>query len=105
MVAVELTPTLTDAHKVLVQRYLGEADRFSLAEWVTLLEAFTRLAVSRVRSNQETLTFQAFYDRFIDSPKSDALITINRVAEAAAFIRAVESRTLRGGSDANPFYT
>ena len=74
MVAVELTQTLTDAQKTLLLRYLGEAERFSLTEWVTLLEAFTMLAEATVQLNQQRLTFQAFYDRFIDDVKSDAFI-------------------------------
>ena len=55
-------------------RYLGEAERFSLAEWVTLLGAFTTLSDSQVRLDEEILTFQAFYDRFVDQAYSDALI-------------------------------
>jgi hypothetical protein len=74
LVSVELAPTLTDEHKALVLRYLGEAERFSLAEWVTLLEAFTTLGGSTARLDGETLTFQAFYNRFVDQTYSDAFI-------------------------------
>jgi len=74
LVSVKLAPALTDAHRALVLRYLGEAERFSLAEWVTLLEAFTMLSDSTVRLDEETLTFRAFYDRFVDQRRSDAFI-------------------------------
>lgn len=74
MVATELATNLTDEHKALVLRYLGEAERFSLAEWVTLLEAFTTLSGSMARLDDERLTFQAFYDRFIDQVYSEVFI-------------------------------
>jgi hypothetical protein len=67
LIAVELAASLTDEHKTLVLRYLGAAERFSLAEWVTLLEAFTMLSDSTVQLQGTTLTLQAFYDRFINS--------------------------------------
>jgi hypothetical protein len=75
LIAVELTPSLSDKHQALVLRYLGEAERFSLGEWVTLLEAFTTLSGSRVWLDDEMLTFQAFHDRFVDQAYSDSLIT------------------------------
>ena len=74
MIAVALAASLTDEHKALVLCYLGTAERFSLAEWVTLLEAFTMLSDSTVQLQGETLTLQAFYDRFVDQAYSDACI-------------------------------
>ncbi|MBI4331618.1 MAG: hypothetical protein HY673_10095, partial [Chloroflexi bacterium] len=74
MVVVELATSLTGEHKALVLRYLGEAERFSLTEWVTLLEAFTTLSGSTARRGEESLTFQAFYDCFVDQAYSDAFI-------------------------------
>ena len=74
MIAVELVATLADEHKTLVLRYIGEAERFSLAEWVTLFEAFTILSDSTAQLQGEILTFQAFYDRFVDQVYSDTCI-------------------------------
>ncbi len=74
MVVVELTPTCTAEQIALVLRYLGEAERFSGAEWVTLLEAFTVLGGSSVRVGEDQMTFQAFYDRFVDQAYGDACI-------------------------------
>src|SRR5437879_6596068 len=37
LIAVEFPSSLTAEHQALVLRYLGEAERFSLAEWMTLL--------------------------------------------------------------------
>ena len=74
MIAVELVATLADEHKTLVLRYIGEAERFSLAEWVTLFEAFTILSDSTALLQGEILTFQAFYDRFVDQVYSDTCI-------------------------------
>ena len=74
MIAVDLIASLTDEHKTLVLRYIGEAERFSLAEWVTLFEAFTILSDSTAQLQGEILTFQAFYDRFVDQVHSDTCI-------------------------------
>jgi hypothetical protein len=74
LIAVELTSGLAGEHRALVLRYLGEAERFSSAEWVTLLEAFTLLGDSIVRLDEEIWTFQGFYDRFIEQSYGDRFI-------------------------------
>jgi hypothetical protein len=74
VVRVELTSALTDEQKAAVLRYLGEAERFSSAEWVTLLEAFTTLHDSTVQLEEATLSFQVFYERLVDRKSSDQFI-------------------------------
>lgn len=74
MIAVQLTSALTNEHRALVLRYLGGAERFSSAEWVTVLEAFTRLGDSTAQLQQGTLTFQALYDRIVDQGYSDRFV-------------------------------
>jgi hypothetical protein len=84
---VELGSNLTGEHQSLVRRYLGEAERFSLAEWVTLLEAFTRLGDSTVWLGEAPSSFQAFYDDFVDQAYSDGFIA-DLVAETDLVVRA-----------------
>jgi hypothetical protein len=72
---IDLSRNVTGEHQSLGLRYLSEAERFSLVEWVTLLEAFTRLSDSMVWLNGESFSFQVFYDRFIDQTQSDGFIT------------------------------
>jgi hypothetical protein len=87
LIGIDLTPSLTAEQQALVLRYLGEAERFSLDQWVTLLEAFTNLSRSRVRLDEEALTFQAFYDRFIDQSYSDRFVA-DLIGEPDLAVRA-----------------
>ena len=96
LIAVELAASLTDEHKALVLRYLGTAERFSLAEWVTLLEAFTMLSDSTVQLQGETLTLQTFYNRFVDQAYSDACIDeLFAATEVSARAPAIQARYAR----------
>jgi len=96
LIAVELAASLTDEHKALVLRYLGTAERFSLAEWVTLLEAFTMLSDSTVQLQGVTLTLQAFYDRFVDQVYGDACIAeLFAATEVSARAPAIQARYAR----------
>jgi hypothetical protein len=84
---VELSDDVTGARRALVLRYLGEAERFSLTEWVTLLEAFTVLGRSRAGFEKEVVTFQEFYDRYVDQAYSERFIT-DLLAEINVTVRA-----------------
>ena len=96
MIVVELAASLTSEHKALVLRYLGTAERFSLAEWVTLLEAFTLLSDSTVQLQGVTLTLQAFYDRFIDQVYGDACIAeLLAATEISVNAPAIQARYAR----------
>jgi hypothetical protein len=107
LIAVELAASLTDEHKTLVLRYLGAAERFSLAEWVTLLEAFTMLSDSTVQLQGTTLTLQAFYDRFIDQVYGDAciaeLLAAIEISASAPVIQARYARQLYQQLRREPF--
>jgi len=107
LIVVELAASLTDEHKALVLRYLGTAERFSLAEWVTLLEAFTILSDSTVQLQGVTLTLQAFYDRFIDQVYGDAciaeLLTATELSASAPAIQARYARQLYQQLRREPF--
>ena len=96
MVAVEPTASLTDEHKALVGRYLGTEEQFSLAEWVTLLEAFTMLSDSTVQLQGATLTLQVFYDRFVDQVYGNACIAeLFAATEISARAPAIQARYAR----------
>jgi hypothetical protein len=96
LLIVELTSSFTEEQKTLVLRYLGEAERFSPAEWVTLLEAFTTLESAMLHLGEEKLTFQAFYDRFIDQVHCDRLIAdLFAEMDIAAHAPAIQARYAR----------
>jgi hypothetical protein len=93
---IRLTTALADEHRALVLRYLGGAERFSSAEWVTLLEAFTRLGDSTARLHTEALSFQAFYDRIVEQGYGDRFVTELVVeADVSAFGPALQARYVR----------
>jgi len=96
LIEIELTPPLTAEHRALVLRYLGEAERFSLDQWVTLLEAFAILGSSLVRLDDGLLTFEGFYDRFIDQTHSDGfLLELSGETDIAARAPALQARYAR----------
>lgn len=96
---ISLNPQLTAEHQSLIIRYIEQPGGLSRQEWRNVLYAFDLLRVSTVSYEQETFTFGAFYERFVDTPFADRflreLMAQTEVEAAAGRLMSVYSREIR----------
>ena len=88
---ISLNPQFTAEHQSLIIRYIEQPGTFSRQEWRDVLYAFDLLRVSVVRHEQETFTFGAFYERFVDTPFADRFL---RELMAQTEVEAVTGRLM-----------
>ena len=70
---IHLNAQLTDDHQRLLIRYI-ERRRLSQSEWVEVLLAFDLLRTSVVTYEGQTMTFGAFYERYVDAVFSERFL-------------------------------
>jgi hypothetical protein len=66
---------LTEEQHRLVVLSVGRPGSLSREEWKQVFQAIDYLRSSVIRLEEETLTFGAFYERFVDVPYADAYLT------------------------------
>jgi hypothetical protein len=72
---IYLNPQLTDEQQRLVIKYIERPSALSRAEWLDALLAFDLLRTSVVTHEGQTMTFGAFYERFVDAPFAERFLT------------------------------
>jgi len=72
---IHLNPQLTDEHQRLIIKYVERPRALTRAEWLDALGAFDLLRTSVVRHEGQTMTFGAFYERFVDAPFAERFLT------------------------------
>jgi hypothetical protein len=71
---IHLNPQLTDEYQRLVVKYIERPGTLSRAEWLDVLRAFDLLRTSVVTHEGQTMTFGAFYERFVDTPFAERFL-------------------------------
>jgi hypothetical protein len=91
---VRLNPQLTTEHQSLIIQYIEQPGTLSRREWREVLYAFDLLRSCTVCHTQETFTFGAFYERFVDTPFADRFLN-----ELTAVGSTSSGHTIHRGGD------
>jgi hypothetical protein len=77
-------------------RYLADSLSLSPADWRLLREAIDLLAQSTIVVADEMLTFTQFYDRFVDQPYADRIITqLDAATDPMRVVPSLQAETAR----------
>jgi len=73
-ISISLPSHLTTQHRRIVLKYFEKTQRLSPQEWKAALQAFDMLKKGTIEIGRRRMSFQQFYDRYVDYQYADGFI-------------------------------